>query len=361
MAGRQKNGVTEKWGVDRGGFLFQSSFCRPILLSTILHFFDHERRIRTVDIGPPLLFNGRQTNHLYGRSENETAIRSSRVLGACRGWWLGDGSVFQQVVSGSGRTQHGRGGRDGTQSWPQPGREFRQAAGGGRQVRLRYRPEPHRKRSEAAGRHGGQNAAGRRRLPPHPGRCRGRRPDLRCAEPLAWPGHDSGLRGGQARVCRKAVLPQSVRGRVDGPGSAEAQPRGTGGFTTSQWSRHDRSHPETARGHHRTCVSGAQLVQQSAAFDRQRQTGGGSRRAGLRIVARPRRPCALCRQSDPLQLALVLALGQRRTGQQRHPYAGPVPLGSGCRFPNSRDFLRRTLPLRRRPGDAGHANGLPGV
>jgi hypothetical protein len=60
-------------------------------------------------------------------------------------------------------------------------------------------------------------------------------------------------------------------------------------------------------------------------------------------------------QLPPLQLALVLALGQWRTRQQRHSYDRSVPLGPPSRLSNPRFLLRRPLPLRGRSADARHA------
>ena len=60
-------------------------------------------------------------------------------------------------------------------------------------------------------------------------------------------------------------------------------------------------------------------------------------------------------QPHPLQLALVLALGERRARQQRCPCSGPVPLGVKRRIPHPRHLLRRSLPLPRRPANARYA------
>ena len=68
----------------------------------------------------------------------------------------------------------------------------------------------------------------------------------------------------------------------------------------------------------------------------------------------PRRPFR--DNYPPLQLALVLALGQRRARQQRRPHDRRLPLGPGRRLPDPRHLVRRPLPLRRRPGDARHAH-----
>ena len=59
-----------------------------------------------------------------------------------------------------------------------------------------------------------------------------------------------------------------------------------------------------------------------------------ARGARLRPLARPGPAPAVPRQLPPLQLALVLALGQRRARQQRHPHDRPVPLGPRRRLPD---------------------------
>ena len=77
--------------------------------------------------------------------------------------------------------------------------------------------------------------------------------------------------------------------------------------------------------------------------------------ARLVAVAGPGPGARIPRQPRPLQLALVLALGHRRTGQQRRPHDRRRPLGPGRRLPDARHLRRRQVPLpRRRPGDAGH-------
>ncbi len=101
---------------------------------------------------------------------------------------------------------------------------------------------------------------------------------------------------------------------------------------------------------------GRSVVQQPAAVDRPRHSGAGPRVARLRAVARPGARAAVPRQLRALQLALVLALGHRRAGQQRHPWARRVPLGPGRRLPDARHGRRRQVSLRRRSGDARHAH-----
>ena len=69
------------------------------------------------------------------------------------------------------------------------------------------------------------------------------------------------------------------------------------------------------------------LVHQPPRLDRPRQTRAGAGLAGLLAVARARARAALPGQCHPLQLALVLELGHRRTRQQRRPLPRPRALG----------------------------------
>ena len=88
-------------------------------------------------------------------------------------------------------------------------------------------------------------------------------------------------------------------------------------------------------------------------LDRPRRREAPSRLARLRPLARPRPASAVSRQLPALQLALVLALGQRRVRQQRRARARRLPLGPGRRLPHPRRLLRRPVPpsmmTRRRP------------
>ena len=74
------------------------------------------------------------------------------------------------------------------------------------------------------------------------------------------------------------------------------------------------------------------VVLQQPPLDRPRQSRRTARVARLRPLARPRARAAVPRQHHPLQLALVLALGQRRARQQRRPHDRRLPLGPGRRL-----------------------------
>ena len=89
-----------------------------------------------------------------------------------------------------------------------------------------------------------------------------------------------------------------------------------------------------------------------------RQEGGrpGAEGGGLRPVARAGPGAAVQPEPLPLQLALVLGLRHRRAGQQRHPRPRRGPVRARPRRPDPRHRLRRQVLLRRRPGDAGHAD-----
>ena len=94
----------------------------------------------------------------------------------------------------------------------------------------------------------------------------------------------------------------------------------------------------------------------TAPIGRPANAGAGAVGARLRPVAGPRAASGRSPTTRPLQLALVLELGHRRAGQQRHPRAGRLPLGPRRRSPHARHRRRRQLLLPRRPGNAGHAS-----
>ena len=87
----------------------------------------------------------------------------------------------------------------------------------------------------------------------------------------------------------------------------------------------DRTGPRRGR---RQGGHGPGLDPSEARQHRPRPARTGSRRRRLRDVARPRARPAVLRQPVPLQLALVLELGDRRAGQQRHPRASTSPAGA---------------------------------
>ena len=63
---------------------------------------------------------------------------------------------------------------------------------------------------------------------------------------------------------------------------------------------------------------------------------------------------AVHQESFPLQLALVLGLRQRRSGQPGHPRGGHRALGPGREVSDEGDRHRRPLHVRRRSGNAQH-------
>ena len=165
-----------------------------------------------------------------------------------------------------------------------------------------------------------------------------------------------GLRRGQARLRREAVQPQPARGRVDG----RRRPASTSGscrWATSAGAgpRSSRRSSRSAQGRDRPRLFRAVWYSNNRAVDRPRQGDARPRRARLRPLARPRPASALSRQHPPLQLALVLALGQRRARQQRRPHLDLCRWGLGVDYPIRVTSARRPLPLRGRPGDARHA------
>ena len=144
-----------------------------------------------------------------------------------------------------------------------------------------------------------------------------------------------GLPGGQGRLRREAGQPQRRRGPADGRGGAEVRPGRPVGTQ-----RRSMAHVQDAVAHVRS--------------GRARQGGDGPRldppgtrsRIGkgqpgpvpdgrrLRHVARARPRPPVHEEPLPLQLALVLELGHRRAGQQRHPRRRRRPLGPGRRRPD---------------------------
>ncbi len=76
-----------------------------------------------------------------------------------------------------------------------------------------------------------------------------------------------------------------------------------------------------------------------------RQTRSRAGIPGLRIVAGSCAAQTVYGQSDSLQLALVLALGQRRTWKQWRPLSRYLPVGTRCGFPYPRHVIGRSLLL----------------
>ena len=158
--------------------------------------------------------------------------------------------------------------------------------------------------------------AGDHGLSKNPGRQGSGRALLRSAQSLARPRDDPGVRRRQARLRREAVQPQSLGRRANDRGRPQAQPGGANGRAAAEHARRDRGHDQAARRGHRQRVLCAKLVQQPAGH----RSGNGKQTdppgdARLRALAGAGPAHALSRQPHPLQLALVLALGERRARQ----------------------------------------------
>ena len=109
-------------------------------------------------------------------------------------------------------------------------------------------------------------------------------------------------------------------------------------------------------GPHRTRLRRTDLVFANPAVDRQGQARARPRVARLRPLAGSGATPAVRRQRGALRVALALALGHRRIGQQRHPHVRPRALGHAGGAPVARHVGRRALSLRRRLGVPRHAD-----
>ena len=87
------------------------------------------------------------------------------------------------------------------------------------------------------------------------------------------------------------------------------------GVAAAEHARRDRGHDQAARRGHRQRLLRAELVQQQPGLAGDRQTDRPAADARLRALAGAGPAHALSRQPHPLQLALVLALGERRARQ----------------------------------------------
>ena len=81
----------------------------------------------------------------------------------------------------------------------------------------------------------------------------------------------AGLAGGQARLCGKAVQPQSGRGRDAGAGAAEVSKARADGHAAAFFTTHHRDRRKNSRRHHRQAVLRESLVQQCEEVDWHRQ------------------------------------------------------------------------------------------
>ena len=96
------------------------------------------------------------------------------------------------------------------------------------------------------------------------------------SRPLAYADGHRRVAGGQARLCGKAVQPQSGRGSAAGAGAAEVWKAGADGHAAALFAAHHRDRREDSRRRDRQALLRQGLVQQHAKVDRHRQ---GSARA----------------------------------------------------------------------------------
>ena len=116
-------------------------------------------------------------------------------------------------------------------------------------------------------------------------------------------------------------------------GRAQAQAAGADGQPAAELRQDPGGGPVRPRGRHRPGLLRPVVVLQPPRRHRQGPGGRAAEGAGLRPVAGAGPGPAVPRKLPPLQLALVLGLGQRRTGQQRRPHDRRLPLGAGRRLP----------------------------
>ena len=156
---------------------------------------------------------------------------------------------------------------------------------------------------------------------------------LFCAAPNHWhaPADDPGVRRRQARLRREAVQPQPARRRADG----RRPPASTSGAV--QMGNQRRSCPASSRrstklheGRHRPRLLARERGTTTTAPSHRPRQGRPTRRRRSTTTSGRARPRArpYLAQLPPLQLALVLALGQRRARQQRRPHRSTSAAGA---------------------------------
>ena len=160
--------------------------------------------------------------------------------------------------------------------------------------------------------------------------------DDRHARPLARPDDGHGLPGGQGRLRREAGQPQRRRGPADGRGGAEVQPGRPGRHPAAEHAARpggDRAGPR--RGASARSAWPAPGSTRSAPASATAQPGPVPAGVDYAMWQGPAPDRPFYAEPVPLQLALVLELGDRRAGQQRHPRRRRRPLGPGRRCARS--------------------------
>ena len=139
------------------------------------------------------------------------------------------------------------------------------------------------------------------------------------------------LRRRQARLRREAVQPQPARRRADGR-RPPASTSGTCRWATSAAAgrRSSRRWTSCARASSAASTSRSRGTPTTARRSARGKDGRSAEGARLRPLARPGAAPAVPRQLPALQLALVLALGQRRAGQQRRPHRSTCAAGASA-------------------------------
>ena len=197
-------------------------------------------------------------------------------------------------------------------------------------------------------------------VPRHPQGCSTTSPSTRFPSPRPTTGtrcRPSGpARPARTSTCEKPVLAQRVR--------VQADRRGGRASTTASCRRAARAAPRPPC--RRPCKKmrdgelGEIYMARGLCFKARntigRRRSSRSRRRRLRHVDRPRADAPVHQEPLPLQLALVLGHRQRRPRQPGNPRSGYLPLGPGRDPPDQGQRHRRQVHVRRRPGDAQHAD-----
>ena len=209
---------------------------------------------------------------------------------------------------------------------------FASAAGRRGRLRLRRGRRPRRPRPPpAVGKVGGRRRAeGRRRLPPHPRRQGRRRPRRRRPATTGTPRpRSSACAAGKHVYVEKPCSHNPREGELLVAGGPQAQAARPDGQPAPQLGRRTSRRSKQVR----EGVIGRVYLAKSWYFNNRPTIGNGkagrsAEGARLRPLARPGPAAAVQGQLPPLQLALVLALGQRRARQQRRPHRSTSAAGA---------------------------------
>src|SRR6266853_192315 len=135
------------------------------------------------------------------------------------------------------------------------------------------------------------------------------------SRPLACTNGHRGVAGGQARLRRKALQPQSCRGSDAGGGAAEIWKAGANGKPAALFGTQHRDRGKNSRWSDRQAVPGESVVQQCEEVHWHRQGSARAGATGLGFVTVPDATASVSAQRSSLQLALVQKLWHRRNAQ----------------------------------------------